>query len=343
MKTFAARGILLALTLAPSASHAQIAYDAPKARVEVLGLHHWTLKMLQDSVRHYVPGQELSDHACMITLRDSLHFPDAHVEYYFTETDHDSLHVFLSIKVVEPEDSGRVHWDLHPRDPSSSLLPDYAALVLGASDTAGVLNPARILEGVQAYQSIPSAPATMLAGAPPAALADARRVWAFMNAHRSESDRRRAMRVLETNGFYANRFVASIVLAGFSSNDSTWWALVRALRDPQAQVRQAARGVLDHLAPHTVDWGPALTDLRFILGGTNLAAIETIPAVLDETNVSPELASRLLHDNADWLLMTLASEHPTSRPAAHRLLVRLNRGVDLGGTRADWTRWAASL
>ena len=38
--------------------------------------------MLQDSVRRYVRGQELYDAACMVTLRDSLHFAEASVERF---------------------------------------------------------------------------------------------------------------------------------------------------------------------------------------------------------------------------------------------------------------------
>lgn len=338
-----ARVIAFALLVAPRAGHPQVAYDSPKGRVEVLGLHHWTLKMLQDSVRHYVPGQELSDHACMVTLRDSLRFPDAYVEYYFTQVDSGSMRVLLSIKVVEPQDSNLVHWDARPRNPFSSLLPDYSSLVLAASDTAGALYTGRILQGLETYHSDSVYRRAVFAGAPPAAVADARRVWEFLNAHRAESDRQRAMKILETNGFYANRLVASAILSNFASNDSTWWMLVRALRDPQDPVRSVARSALDHMQPHAINWTPAETDLRLILGGTNLGAMATVLTMLDRTSVSPDLASPLLRGNSYWLLTTLASEHPISHPAAHRLLVRFNHGVDLGQTRANWVRWAAGL
>jgi len=335
--------IAFALFVAPRAGHPQVAYDSPKGRVEVLGLHRWTLKMLQDSVRHYVPGQELSDHACMVTLRDSLRFPDAYVEYYFTQVDSGPMHVLLSIKVVEPQDSNLVHWDTHPRKQFSSLLPEYASLVLAASDTSGTIYPGRILQGLETYHADSVYRRAVFAGAPAGAIADARRVWEFLNAHHAESDRQRAMKILKTNGFYANRLVASAVLSNFASNDSTWWTLVRTLREPQDPVRSVARSAIEHMAPRAIDWTPAETDLRLILGGTNLGAMATVLTMLDRTSVSPDLASPLLRGNSDWLLATLASEHPISHPAAHRLLVRLNHGVDLGQIRANWVRWAAGL
>ena len=58
-----------ACLLTPCSGGAQVAYGAPTGRIEVLGLRHWTLAMLQDSIRRYVPGQELHDAACMVTAR----------------------------------------------------------------------------------------------------------------------------------------------------------------------------------------------------------------------------------------------------------------------------------
>lgn len=81
MTKFATLGTLTAVSLiaglsAPAPVAAQVAFDSPKGRVEVLGLRRWTLGMLQDSIRHYVRGQELYEAACMVTLRDSLHFAE---------------------------------------------------------------------------------------------------------------------------------------------------------------------------------------------------------------------------------------------------------------------------
>lgn len=338
-------GTALALILSARTSHAQVAYDSPKGRVEVLGLRRWTLKMLQDSVRHYVPGQELYDHACMVTLRDSLHFADASVDNYFTAPPGGNTTVFLSIKVIEPQDSARVQWDTRKRSEYSSLLPDYAPLVLAITDSNGMPSQGRLMQWLQFYQRDSVMRSAILERLSSSTFEreDAGRLWHFLSTHRAESDRRRAMRVLETNGFFVNRMVASAVLSNFATNDSTWWTLVRELRDPHEAVRNVARDVLKHLPPRPVDWTPVSADLRLLLGGTNLPAMGIVIDLLDRTAVKPEMSSQLLRNNADWLLATLASEHPEDHPAAHRLLVRLNHGVDLGTTRANWTRWASSL
>jgi hypothetical protein len=335
----------LMLLLTARTSHAQVAYDSPKGRVEVVGLKRWTLKMLQDSVRHYVPGQELYDHACMVTLRDSLHFADAYVENYFTTPPGGKALRFLSIKVVEPQDSARVRWDARKRSEYSSLIPDYAPLVLAISDSNGTPSQGRLMQWLQFYQRDSVMRSSILTQLSSSSFEreDAGRLWNFLNARRAESDRLRAMRVLESNGFFVNRMVASAVLANFAAYDSTWWTLVRGLRDPHEAVRNVARDVLKHLPPRTIDWTPVSADLRLLLGGTNLPAMGGVIDLLDRTEVTPELSSSLLRRNADWLLASLASEHPEDHAAAHRLLVRLNRGVDLGPARTDWTRWASSL
>src|SRR5205085_2176246 len=145
------------------------------------------------------------------------------------------------------------------------------------------------------------------------------------------------------DGFWANRMTAAVVLSNFGAQDSTWWVLVRALRDPHEAVRESALGALRHLPTRTLDWRPSASDLRLLLGGTNLPAITTVFDLLARTNVAPELAPHLLRDNADWILDHLGSETPMAGDTAHRLLVQLNGGRDLGRTRAAWESWTRSL
>ena len=340
------RGLLLAaifggLAGTPILGFAQVAYDSPSGRVEVLGLRRWTLSMLKDSIRHYVPGQELHDAACMVTLRDKLHFAEASVERFEMAFPGQPKQSFLTIKVVEPEQASRVQWDAHPRDESSSLLPDYAALILPVTDSAGVVWRERVLYWLQF--SVASKRQAAIPQRPVSARADANRTFSFLKHHRAEGDRVRAMRVLTSDGFWVNRMVAVAVLSNFATHDSTWWALVRALRDPHEGVRQAAGRVLGSLPARTIDWQRSAPDLRLLLGGTNLPAMQTVFELLDRTHVQPRLASLLLHDNAEWLLDHLGSETPMASEAAHRLLVRLNAGHDLGRSRPAWTAWVQAL
>lgn len=334
---------MFALCAATSSAAAQSSYESPEGTVEVLGLRRWTLAMLRDSIRRYVPGQDLHDAACMVTLRDSLHFAEASVMHWFMSPPGAPQRAFLSIKVVEPQNKARVQWDSRPRNEFSGLLPDYSALVLAITDTAGAVWRGRVAQWLQYYMEDSAGRARGLSRAPERAKADADRVWSFLDQRRSEGDRQRAMRALRRDGFWVNRFVAASVLANFGAQDSTWHALVRALRDPHEGVREFAATSLGMLRPRRVDWAPVASDLRLLVGGTNLPVIETVFQVLEQTEVSPDLARALLRGNADWVLDHMASRAPQANMLAHRLLVRLNKGVDLGPSRTAWKKWAASL
>jgi hypothetical protein len=178
---------------------------------------------------------------------------------------------------------------------------------------------------------------------PAARRPDGERVFAFLDAHRSAADRELALDVLQRDGLWVNRMIAAMVLANFQQSDSTWWALVRSLRDPHEAVREAAGAVLRALPRRNVDWQSSADDLRLLLGGTNLPAMQSVFEVLASTEVSPSLAPRLLKGNADWVLDHLAMETPMASQAAHRFLVQLNGGVDLGSSRKVWAAWVARL
>ena len=151
------------------------------------------------------------------------------------------------------------------------------------------------------------------------------------------------MRAVQQDGFWVNRMSAAVVLSNFGARDSTWYTLAHALRDPHEAVRGAAAGSLNALSPRAVDWTPAIDDLRALLAGTNVSAIGQVFRLLVRTQVDPQLAAALLHDNADWLLDHLGSEAPGVAKDAHALLVRLNGGRDLGASRSAWEAWVMSL
>lgn len=335
-------GLLLA---APARdAGAQVAYDAPNARVEVLGLRRWTLQALQDSIRHRVPGQTLADAACMVTLRDSLHFADALVdELTYAARPGDAARHYLIIKVIEPNDAARVRWRKAPRDSFTVLRPDYAAVVLPVTDSLGRLAVGRLFAPLQLYGDDSATRAAMIRDRPQAGREDAERLWRFLDAHRAEVDRHTAVVALSQDGAYANRMVAAAVLANFPEQDSTWWALTDALRDGNEAVRTAALVALHDLPSRPVNWAPAVPSLRALLGGTNVGATQEVMELLDRTHVSGALARALLHENGNWVLTHLRAEYPGASYSAHALLVRLNDGRDLGTSDTVWARWLAAL
>lgn len=334
---------LLLAALAPQTLPAQVGYDGPNGRVEVMGLKTWTLPMLRDSIRHYVPGQDLHDAACMATLREKLGFADALVAGYGS---YNSDKVFLLIKVVEPKDRARVQWRKVTVDSLESLHTDYASLILPITDSTGGIWTGRFMNALQFGDSASRAKAAEemeKAIGRKGEVADAQRLTQFLSEHRDEASGRRALRRVSKDAFWVNRMTAAVVLANFSERDSTWLALVSALRDPNEGVRGAAAGVLRSFPTRTVDWAPAATDLRILLGGTNVAVIGEVFRLLVNTNISPALAGPLLRDNASWVLDHLGSAAPGAASDARALLKKLNGGRDLGATRADWEAWIRTL
>lgn len=346
MQTHFRRTLLLGIAIALGAepTRAQVAYESPGGRVEILGLQTWTLQMLRDSVRSRLPGTELHDAACMVVLIDSLGFADALVSKLRYETAPGApMQQVLVIKLVEPQARHRVQWLERPPDNFTVLRPEYASVVLAASDTNGALWSGRLLWPLQFYGRGQQARAEAIANAPSTVRADAERLWTFLENHRTENDARNARRVLRRDGAYADRLVAAAILANFPEHDSTWLALTDALRDTHESVRGAARAVLQALPSRKVNWMPHVESLRLLVGGTNVGASEEVFQMLARTEVAPSLARALLHQNEFWVLSHLRAGYPGAAGTARALLVQLHAGTDLGPGDTAWATWIRTL
>lgn len=322
-------------------------YRSPTGLVEVIGLRRWNLSMLRDSVRVRVRGLDLQDAACMVVLRDSLHFQDASVNVMsFAAEEGAPVERFTLIELVEPSDTARVRWRGALADSFRVLRPGYAPLVMGATDSTGFFDNRRILFPLQ-FAADPEYRQAALAGVPAvpraAAQADADRLAAFLANHRADADWRTAIGVLAHDGDYVNRVSAAVVLANFADRDSTWLSLVEALRDGNQPVRMTALTTLQSFKPRAVNWAAAVPTLRALLGGTDAQASDAVFGLLAQTRVSPDLAGPLLGGNAQWVLVHLQAATPYVAEGAHALLVQLHGGRDLGRRPEDWSNWLMQL
>lgn len=326
-------------TLAPVSLHAQYRYNSPKGRVEVLGLERWTPQMLKDSVAKYSPGSQLHDAACMAVLRYKLGFRDALVMHHeYQRGPDDSTQYFLAIRVVEPRSARVAPFRTIRTDDYTSLLPDYGALVLPATDSTGGIWMERITYPLQFVD--PEWRADVMAKGPQKLRDDDARLRAYLAAHATPRDRRIAMATLDSNGFWANRVAAAVTLASFS-DDSVRYALVRAMRDPHETVRGAVETVLSGLPKARIDWRPVTNDLRALLGGTNVGAIDKVLAVLERTDIDSSMASALLDGNTVWLARLLDSESPSVSPNVIKFLRRIAPASGAGTDRAKWRAYLA--
>lgn len=334
-------------------------YNSPAGVVEVFGLRRWSLDALRDSVRAYQPGLDLHSAACQVVLRERFGFADALVRIEEFPTAGGRIERRFILKLVESGDSLRTRWNVRPsppRDTFSVLRPTYATLVLAATDSAGQLLMGRLLWPLQVATLAPAWRAKLLEEERPSARADVEGMMRFLQEHSSDADLRVAVGAVRRDGFYANRLAAAMVLTSFPRHRSAWYAAVTALRDPNEAVRGAVMLSLRTLTRSfsnarpsdgpqidSIDWRPALAELRLLVGGTNVEASEDVFTALVQTKVSATLASPLLGGNAEWLLLHLTASDRSTRGAARALLVRLAGGRDLGDDPAAWARWISTL
>lgn len=327
---------LLALMVTTSGVQAQPSVlENATLRVEIIGLHRWTVSMIQDSLRVHAPKDSLLSHACAAVLRDKLRFADASVAVYPAAYTH-AAKDYMAVTVVEPQDSARIRYRPEPRDTARDV-PAWAPVrrVLDAEPIAAqlILQRPDLLRGDRRPAPADSAAAGALG------------LREFLRAHRGAADRDQALRVLATDGNHQNRATAVYVLANFAGEDRTWWALADALRDADGRVHGAASQLLAGLAtvaPRRVNWAPAADTLRAVLDGTDLFAHNPLMDVLAATGVGPAPAPALLRGGGDIVLAKLGATGEHERRAAHTFLVAV-AGRDLGTDPRAWRRWIAAL
>jgi hypothetical protein len=322
-----------------STGSAQTVLIVPGKTVEVLGLHRWSLQMLQDSMSKYAPGESLASHACAAVLRYKLGFAEASSTTYVGFVRGDTIpHVVVA--VVEPQDSSRVRHRVVPMDSTTPYAPWAPAVEIAAKAP-------RVVEAAltsyfqwrrdSAHTNVPAF-----------ARRDSAQVlwyWRFLAAHRAASDFAQARRMLLSDADYRNRTVAASLLVNFLDRDSTWYAAIDAIREVDGQVKTMGDVLLrvaTKEAARPIDWVPADTSLRAILDGTSLFQLPVVIDALLATGVGPQLASPLLKNGGRALLSFVGAQHPAPRGAARRLLIAL-AGRDLGDDANVWKQWINSL
>lgn len=319
----------IALAALPSTLPAQVV-ESEGGPVEFIGLEHWTPEQVADTLAAVRPDLTLHSAACAAALRFEVGFPSAAVIGFGNSSGFPEG--YTAIVLVEPEEAHRVRYAEPP--------PDSLGPVEGWEE-AYELFPRKRWAWVMTIQRIDGAAGRPL---PDSTSLDA--VRAFLQAHRTEADRLRALQVLESDRNWINRSIAAAVLSSFPDHDETWWALVRAARgtgphDYGTSEPIVALGTLPR-DERTIDWAPVTQDLRAILDGTNLYAFDDVLRTLARTSVSPDLADELLAGGGKLVLAHLRSSNPYLRDSARHFLIAV-AGEDLGEDADRWASWIASL
>ena len=330
-------GLVLFASLSASRGDAQTLLVLPGKTVEVLGLERWSLRMIQDSLDKYAPGESLASHACAEVLRYKLGFADASSNSYSDVRDTIERVV---VAVVEPQNSARVRHRTLPMDSTTPYQP-WSYAIAALQHRPGAVQAA-VHTYLRWYRDSANTPVPEWASADSVAI---RSYWRFLAAHRTSKDYRAARALLLTSHDYRNRVVAATILANFNDRDATLHALLEATREQDGIVTAFAGSVLDAIAvdaPRTVDWRPVSASLHAILDGTSLFQLPSVMRVLVATGVRPTMARALLRRGGHMLVAYASAQHPVPKSDAHRLLVAL-AGRDLGQDAAVWRRWIESL
>jgi hypothetical protein len=351
---FSRRRFHLALAtalLSPVLGHTQQVIETPEGRAEVIGLKRWTAAMLADSLGLRAPGVSLfQTRECTKALTDRLHFRSVFIEKEVRQGMPGAPALSVVIRVVEPQDSGRIHWAVEPRDSQpdraewSELRRALTDSTRGAFREGDIVNPLG-LYGV--FLTDTARGTARNAGALAATMGlDSARAHVFWTALRrltDERDRKLAIRTLRGDRNRRNRMIAAAVLANFPASDEAWRALAESLRDPYPGVSAAALQSISLLGngfARVVDWAPAAEALRAILDGTNLPAFLPLIRVLVQTRVAPAEAAALLGGGGELLLAHADAADRRSHDAARALLLQLS-----GRTAAptSWRLWVETL
>lgn len=326
--------LLLLLPALPPAARAQVV-ETPEGKVEFIGLERWTIEDIKKAMAEKAPGQPLG--GCAAVLQQDLGFPSASVIQVQTP----DQPPYTVVAVVEPHRAGEVK----KKPPFTDSRPDLPAW----QEAIAILkkeNPS-FHAAVQLYRAPQERVEIYFQRVGQRVKPETvRRVWSFLESHRSEADRDLALWTLANDGNYENRMVAAALLANFGDRDLTWWTLLDAQRDPIGSVSTTASTVLQGLAQREkrkVDWQPALGSIRHLLQGAELFAFQPTLNVLVATGLPTDLAPALLADGGGELLLDhLGAHFEMPRKAPHKLLTYLS-GKDYGTDVAAWRKWVDGL
>ncbi len=306
--------------------------------IEVTGLEHWTVKMIQDSLDKYSPGDSLQSHACAAILRYKLHFADASVITFFPDrTDFKKQYVLVS--VVEPEDSSRVHYK------RTSLKFDTLSIKREWKSGINMIlkHPMAFQAEIALYLMSDSAKKNFSHN-----LYDTTGIsslGAFLKKHNSNSDAEEARFILKSDSNFFNRMAAAAMLIQFSKNDTTWWSLMDDLLESDGPAKTTSQEVLAEMTAnkaHLINWMPEAKTIHAILDGTSLFSMTTVCNLLVKTGAKPEWAKAFLKGGGRALIEYAGAHQEFARKPALSLLCAL-RGKDLGNDAEVWRKWIESL
>jgi hypothetical protein len=269
------------LSVSTTTAVAQVVSDNDRETVEVVGLRRWTIQRLQDSLAKLAPGEPI--HGCAATLKYAVHFAETSLMSYPHHQHPHKSHIVVTL--VEPEDSafvqrhccfrGRVmmrnrEWyKFHEQFKENVFEREFLAarrfVSVDSLNTALKRYPRRL---------------------------DKKAVLAMRTAlNKLPLNVAQQAAALADNYDMYERSTSILALSAAATNDTAWYALIRALRDVYdmntSLAQQALYGFLAQRARPS-RWNPAYEDLRALVNGANLFAYPLVLQMLTQIGCSAE-------------------------------------------------------
>ncbi len=278
--------------------------------VEFLGLKKWNCSELVDTLKSIDPNGSL--HACTAILTQNLNFADASVS---TFRNNDSIYTIVT--VIEPEESVRVNYRTISENNIAidndwyefrSYLEDPNIVQIGIQLYGYILlkeyeNGKAKIENFKDYIDINKI----------------YEFWFLLSKHKTDIDKEEAIKIINADSDKQKRIIATIILSNFSDSEGSWLNLVKALRDPDQEVRLVANATLNMFSNNfnrDIDWTPVSESLHYLLNGTNLLSFTTLLDVLRKTNITSELGAKLLKHNSELILAYFNAKNDMIREKA---------------------------
>lgn len=313
-------------------------FQSTKGTVEIIGLHSVetekiVAKIIEDS-------KTKSFHACAAEFKVDFNIPEVSV-FTFLLKPNSFDDRYTVIKFVDPKYSDKIHFINQFKDtlkdyPNWSSISELDSKYRGGLDFVlqkiGSVNKNNI-DTLSDEQFHYIDKKTFLA------------ISSEISRFASQPDKEKAIWTIENDGNYRNRRNAVIVLSNFLNDSSIYNHVLKAIRNSDARVSGPAISMIysiSLLQNRIIDWSSNVTELRYILDGTNLFAFSQLLSTLAKTKVSPSLATQLLKNGGNLIIDNIKAEQKFIKEGAHDFLVQIS-GNDFGYDANKWQSWIDSL
>lgn len=305
-----------------------------RGTVEFVGLQNWTLSQVTDSLKIIAPNQSL--HFCAAVLKHDIGFAEADVTQFMSDT---GLHSIVT--VVEPADSNFVNYVKAPND-TLDIPATWKPLVDSLrSNRSGFDTSFQLYDWVlkgqpdSAYAKLKRGPVSEKYG---------KSIWNNLQKLNTPSDKMRAIWHLNNDGNPYHRTVAASILTNFAQDDAVWWNLVHALRSEDVNTVFAslfALRTLTQSGEYSIDWSPAVQDIKYLLQGTNTLAFQPTMELLSKTKISPSLAANIFSDSYNLVLSYQNLNYEHASKTAQDFLAQISDKEFT--TNEEWKSWLSQF